>query len=203
MAKFGCAGLAVLAALMFVFSFDSYDRPSFLGTLVLMAVFGLIGLWIGWSIELAVGRAQANNKGMDEWRRLTQGLRHAHSYKSSGIALDEGKEVIHLMRGAAHNQRGAPGPFIKSYPFDDIRKWRYNVQEGGGMMAIGNPGLAGALQVVGQERANKARNRAASGFFVEMKDIDYPEWQIYFADARLNAEVTRWMEIMRQVVNRD
>ena len=39
------------------------------------------------------------------------------------------------------------------------------------------------------------KNEAESGFFVQVKDIDMPEWQVRFApNSSLEIELKRWMK---------
>lgn len=51
------------------------------------------------------------------------------------------------------------------------------------------------------------KNMDDSGFFISVRDIDYPEWRIAFKyriglkERQMEMELKKWMEIFDQIVN--
>jgi hypothetical protein len=111
---------------------------------------------------------------------LAEGKGYVYSNSSGGIALNPDTKQIALAKGRLR----------KTYSFADIREWEAS-QITPGMTAFG--GMAGTTQNL---RA-MAVAKAGSGFFVTVRDIDNPKWQIPMPEK----EQHRWMEIMRQTVN--
>lgn len=110
---------------------------------------------------------------------------YSHVYEDFAIGISERDRKVYL----AENGKS------KTYDFSDIRSWRYNLESGG---AVINGGMAGVARTIGQDRMNKM----ASGFFVQVRDIDNPEWQIRFPhDSEQKKNLLRWMEIFDQKVN--
>lgn len=80
---------------------------------------------------------------------------------------------------------------VKEYPFADVRGWERNSMSGGHVMTGGMGGVLNNIHA-------SARNRAASGLFVQVRDIDHPVWRI---DMPRPADQQRWMEILQQYIN--
>jgi hypothetical protein len=141
----------------------------------------IVGLFI-W-----MGGKTANEKLQEslESNPLLKSCKYKHVYRGCGIGVDVEKKLVHLINNG----------FEKTYPFTAIRNWRYNISSGG--FAYG-----GGLAVAGHNLRQSKENVAASGLFIEVKDIDHPEWQIIFSiDEKLEHELKRWMEILRQHIN--
>lgn len=84
----------------------------------------------------------------------------------------------------------------KTYSFSDIRSWRTNIATGGTF--VGQQSVATAAHNYMTQR----KNEEESGLFVEVRDIDCPEWRIGFkADKHRELTLKRWMEILRQIIN--
>jgi hypothetical protein len=81
------------------------------------SVFGLLlitfGVWKIWSDK--------KNPANDVWMKEREGCEYKWSFDGTGIALDTKTKTIHLKDKKVQ----------KSYPFVDIREWKYNVQTGG------------------------------------------------------------------------
>lgn len=104
-----------------------------------------------------------------------------HVEGKTGIAVNTERQEITLVNDAV----------IKTYPFSDIRNWERKSEtaaliHGGGTQALGANVGAGM---------KAARN---SGLFVQVKDIDYPEWRVQMADINIQK---RWFEILTQILN--
>jgi hypothetical protein len=112
---------------------------------------------------------------------------YSHVFKDTGISLNKNKSTLSLYSGKD----------FKTYEFDKIRSWRYSFLEGG---TVHGGGLSG----VGANAGKHIKNSLDSGFFVETKDIDYPEWHIRFKyDSSTEREMKKCMEILRQNINND
>lgn len=122
------------------------------------------------------------------WSLATNDCQFKHFCNSTGIALDTNNKIIFLKQNRAE----------KSYPFSDIREFEYNISTGGNVVAGNN--LHAAMYNVGVH----SRNKAESGLFITVRDIDHPQWQISFPhDKRMKTELLKWMEIFRQHVNNE
>lgn len=111
---------------------------------------------------------------------------HEHQKTLIGIDLDNRRVLLQGFFGAEQHR--------KEYSFADIRSWRTNVQKPGRFVGGGlQGGAANAL-----ERSDAYR---ASGLFLEVRDIDFPEWQIVFSHKTMHQDLNRWAEIMRQTVD--
>jgi hypothetical protein len=173
--------LVIIAVVGFIFGLAFLGDGEVLVGLLIMAA----GWYLG---KYAVSRMKINAAKVAEWEALVGNSEYKYPSKNPSIALDTQKELLHLKSFGKS----------KTYPFSDIRSWRYNLSTGGNITPIGNVGLAGAIQASAANASNNSRNRANSGFFVTVKDIDNPEWQIPMYSEK---EMKRWMEIFEQKVN--
>lgn len=156
---------------------------------------GLVVLFIGVGVanrEHVTWTPEVSEGDIERWKVSIQSLRYRYSWKGYGIGVDPDKQVVHLK--SFFNDRSVE----RTYPFSDIREWHYNLQSGGEVFAVG----LGPAVVAGMANAQtRAKNERETGFFVAVKDIDYPEWHIRFAPGpNREIEIKRWMEIFRQVV---
>ena len=134
---------------------------------------------------------------VEQWITALPECKYKHGKGYYGIALDEVKQNIHLFDNG----------FSKIYPFSDIREWTTNVATGGKIHAAFGTGLvnvANSFSVGSANRAQDKQNQEETGFFISVRDIDRPVWRIRFTDdiegeAKFHA---RWMEILKQVVNK-
>lgn len=139
---------------------------------LLLIVWGIWKLW--------------NDKkpGNDPWLKDREDCQYKWAYDGTGLALNINSKTIYLKDKKVQ----------KSYPFSDIREWRYNVQTGGEIIN----GSAGANYGI------HLKNKAESGFFVFMRDIEHPQWRIVFPyNKKMKTELMRWVEIFRQHVNNE
>ena len=129
-------------------------------------------------------------KNLEAWVAALPDVQYKHSYIRSGIALDTANKRIYLKEG----------PKEKSYSFSEIKTWRYNIASGGEL-------IGGGMKGVTHNVGNRRRNMQGSGFFVSVRDIDNPEWQVAFKyksgirAREMEIELKKWMEIFDQCVN--
>ena len=118
-----------------------------------------------------------------------------------GIAVDPQNGVVFL-KGFSHEQ-----PVEKYYYFSDIREWAYRLPNGttSNTMFFSTSSAMMAGAAVGNYMRNerlKERAEMDAGFFVRVRDIDMPEWQIRFPNTPTrDMDMLRWMEIFQQVIN--
>lgn len=118
---------------------------------------------------------------------VAEGKGYEHFEGDSGIVVNSETGTLTLLAAGFH----------KTYPFADVRDWESRHEQAGRSIGVGiQAGLAAAASNM------EARNRAAknSGLFVSVRDIDHPQWRVDMADQKMQA---RWMEILRQQINRD
>lgn len=134
--------------------------------------------WGGWKIW------KDRNPENDPWLKEKENCEFKWAYGGTGLALDTATRTLHLKSKTTQ----------KSYPFDDIREWKYNVSTGGEVIN-GSVGINAGIHL---------KNKAESGFFVMMRDIEHPQWRIAFPyNKRMEGELMKWMEIFRQHVNKE
>ena len=141
--------------------------------LLMTPFFGLIVLW-------GALNAQAR-------RRFYAFVEHqgGSKYKGfadfTGLAINAERQLLLL----------ASGRTMKAYPFNAVRSWEKKEQRAGRVIGGGMEGAAVNLA----EGINAANN---TGIFVQVKDVDTPEWHIRFHKKR---EINRWFEILQQLLN--
>ena len=131
---------------------------------------------------------------VEDWITALPECKYKHGKGYYGIALDEAKRNLHLFDNG----------FSKIYPFSDIREWKTNISTGGKFIT----GNIASIDLSHLGRANRRQekdNQEETGLFISVRDIDRPVWRIRFTDdiegeAKFHA---RWMEIFKQVVNKD
>lgn len=154
---------------------------SFIGGLVLIAIGAAPTV-----VMLKINKARSN--ALEEDLRRMVGLASGSGYvygtgygSVTGIALNAATQKIAL----------AEGNVRKVYDFTEIREWETNHETPGTFIGTGMTVASANLR----ETMLAARR---SGLFITVRDIDHPKWRI----ALPQKEHARWMEIMRQVVNR-
>lgn len=109
-----------------------------------------------------------------------------HSKSETGIAINPETEKIILKKKE----------LTKEYNFSDIRSFESNyVDPRSGMY------VSGGLNSLNQNLAQSAMNKRQTNLTIRVKDIENPEWKIYFKNPA--QDLPKWMEIMRQHVNGD
>ncbi|MFX7918509.1 DUF4755 domain-containing protein, partial [Acinetobacter baumannii] len=85
----------------------------------------------------------------------------------------------------------------KAYAYDEVRGWETVKQQAGQMFASG---VAGGIAAAGHNIGQSMAAAKATGFFVTVRDIDFPKWR---AEMPSESDQARWMEILRQEINGD
>ncbi|EEA3737624.1 DUF4755 domain-containing protein [Salmonella enterica] len=138
----------------------------------------------------------SNNATVDNFNDNDDGC-YSHTLSHSSMRIDSRKRTIALRDG--NNE--------KTYSFDDIKSWQYNISHGD---AIEGAGLS--LTAANLNNMRLAENRTETGFFIKVRDIHNPEWQIHFFPKEgsfksqkgiknLEKQMSQWMEVFDQIVN--
>ena len=120
---------------------------------------------------------------------------YLHKFNECEIRLDTNKKEVFLK-----NEKGA-----KTYSFDDIKEWSYNITYGGEVASAGLSSIRENGKTLGQ-------NLSETGLFIRVKDVRKPEWHIRFYPRNsafnshnglndLKAQLNQWMEIFDQNLN--
>ena len=120
---------------------------------------------------------------------------YIHKFNDCEIRLDKNKQEVFLK-----NSAGA-----KTYSFNEIKEWRYNIKYGGEVPGAGLSSIRENGKTLGQ-------NIADTGLFIRVKDIRKPEWHIRFYPRNdsfnsrkgindLKTQLNQWMEIFDQNLN--
>lgn len=151
-----------------------------------VAMIGL-GAWLFWKAITGMKNRSASKR---EWSDLVANTQYKHFQDHSGIAIDTNAKVVYLKHPSQ----------IKSYPFTDIRSWRYNLATGGHVKTYGAIGGIAAAQASAENLRVMRENKASSGFYVTVKDIENPEWRAAMGSEK---DMKKWMEIFEQNVNQN
>lgn len=151
----------------------------FVGTLLF--VIGLVFLLVG----LASGSAgPADSK---QAQAFSDGYKYSFMNSDTAIAVSPERKIVRLKSGGV----------VKDYPFADVRNWETHLLTGGDIVAT-SATVQGGLAAVGANRRNAQMNKAGSGLFVNVRDIDHPSWRIVMLN---KADQNRWVEILQQLIN--
>lgn len=146
---------------------------------------------------------------MDPWLATVSDCKYKYAWDGTGIAVDQANSCLHLLA------RFNGIPVAKTYPLSDVRSWRFEMPElvlerGGAVIGGGLVGASHNLgHGIGQAITNSVRESRVienTGLFVDVRDIDHPQWFIKFRsrtphDKSTQMELRRWMEILAQHVN--
>lgn len=116
---------------------------------------------------------------------VAQGMGFDHSEAGTGIAINKEAMTVTMLADGA----------CKTYPYGDIREWRSAKHTAGRMVGVG---LAHGIQAARENSRSQREASSATGFFVGVRDVDYPVWRISMQN---EAAQNRWMEIFRQEIN--
>ena len=83
---------------------------------------------------------------------------------------------------------------FESYQFSDVREWFIQDIKASRIFAVG---IGAGLAAIGQNRRASVNAAEQSGLYIQVKDIDNPEWQIKLDEKRQK----KWFEILRQFIN--
>lgn len=149
-------------------------------------IWSLFGLFmVPWIILFFKSKGAQGSVNSAASQDFALGAKYSYAGGSTGIAMDTDQSILRLRNGS----------FIKEYPFKDVREWRANLVSGGGVVGVG---AAGGMAAIGQTIRVNRENAKATGFYIKVKDIDYPEWRIEMPSEQ---NQNRWMEIFNQLIN--
>lgn len=99
----------------------------------------------------------------------------------------------------------------QTYSLSDIKTWRYDLKNSGKMIGIG---ITNGIVAKSQNDSNRLKDAKNSGFFISVKDIQSPEWQVRFFPKKgrfsddvgfrdTELQMKRWMQVFEQVLNKN
>lgn len=138
-------------------------------------------------VKLVRDSSTAAAKATAESAAFAKDANYVHAYDKTAIALSSAERWVRVSSGAK----------AKQYSFDDVREWDRVWQTGGHLVGYAGSVAGGFAQAGNNARVNR-ENRAASGLFVHVRDINHPVWRIAFPTQEA---LLRWNEILRQFVN--
>jgi hypothetical protein len=123
----------------------------------------------------------------------------SHEFKDSKMLLDTHTRKLTLKNGKRE----------KTYSFDQVVKWYYQLESGGEIVAFD---LVSILGATGHNQSTKQNNFENSGFFIRVNDIEFPTWQIKFYPREgkfhhlkgikdTEEQLQRWCQIFDNVIN--
>jgi Domain of unknown function (DUF4755) len=178
--------------------------PAFTG--LLLIIFGIakgvaFGYWTGGAIliiSFAIYQVQSASRGAKKsngelWIAQFPNSQYAFCNGKIGIAVDSTASKLHLMAGG----------FNQTYPFSDVRSWRTNLQTGGTNVYHGGGAFA-ALDAGAASSSQRTANRANTGLFVTVRDVNHPEWHLTFSanETQEKLQQARWFEVLNQAINK-
>ncbi|EOV4131569.1 DUF4755 domain-containing protein [Yersinia enterocolitica] len=124
-----------------------------------------------------------------------------HEFDKTSLLVDLNKKTIKLKE---KNKE-------QTYPFSDIKTWRYDLTSSGKIIGVG---ITNGIIAKSQNDSNRLKDAKNSGFFISVKDIQNPEWQIKFfpKEGRFSddkgfrdteIQLKRWMQVFEQVLNQN
>jgi hypothetical protein len=166
---------------------------SFLVGLIVFAVC-MVGLYMLTKFIFSYGRVD-----MSAWLASVDNCKYKYAWDGDGVAVDLEKRKLFIT--SRFNKLSVQ----KSYSFADIREWGYEIPGLTQTKTYGNVGVNAALQVGAENMAALAATKSNTGLWFKVRDIDYPKWFINFGHnpsvKRVDTELDRWMEILRQNLN--
>jgi len=90
-----------------------------------------------------------------------------HEFDKTSLLVDLNKKTIKIKE---KNKE-------QTYPFSDIKTWRYDLTSSGKIIGVG---ITNGIIAKSQNDSNRLKDSKNSGFFISVKDIQNPEWQIKF-----------------------
>ena len=115
----------------------------------------------------------------------------SHEFGPTAMRLDEKRKLVHLKEGDKQ----------KTYPFSDIKEWRYN--------------LSTTRQRTGLDKEmDRTHDFKESGFYIAVDDVQYPEWRVMFFPQKgdfnsqegirdTELQLKRWMHIFDKLINKN
>lgn len=155
-------------------------------------------------------------KSISEWLSRVSDFKYKDGWDGTGIAIDPVLEKISLL-GVSRGKSIA-----KTYPLSDVKEWGYEMPgysmsgTSSNLIYTDSPvaNIANTASQVSQNfgsamsnASNAMHAREQAHFWVKVKDIDCPVWEVKFtvhiSEKELIQKFQKWMEIMDQCVNRN
>lgn len=150
----------------------------------ILLAFGPIGALAAWEFFRAK-RSSGAKGSLLAMLEMQEGQGRIHVSGGSGIALNPATKKIALYASGGG----------KAYSYDDVRGWETVKQQAG---AIYSTNFSGAIGAAGTNIREAVKAANATGFFVTVRDIDFPKWRVEMPS---ESDQARWMEILRQEIN--
>jgi hypothetical protein len=133
---------------------------------------------------------------MNDWLKTVSNCPYKYAYDDTGIAIDAANRSVILI------QHINKLPITKTYSFNNIRNWSYEIPGIDAVKTFGPVDASAAMGVFAHNWAAQKHAHSNTGLFIRVKDIDYPEWFIKFeATTNVKKDLLRWMEIFNQSIN--
>ncbi|MBP2315090.1 hypothetical protein J2852_004441 [Azospirillum soli] len=107
-----------------------------------------------------------------------------NSINASGFAVSRNRIIV-IEKGVA-----------AELPWSSIRSWNWKVSGYEQIRTFGPVGLIQGAQVDAVNRAQRDQAKAESGFFIQVADIEKPEWHVQTDDMKM---LKKWHEIFLQL----
>ncbi|HHH0785919.1 TPA: DUF4755 domain-containing protein [Yersinia enterocolitica] len=141
-----------------------------------------------------------NNATIDYFNDNDDGY-YYHEFDKTSLLIDLNKKIIKLKE---KNKE-------QTYPLSDVKTWRYDLTSSGKVIGVG---ITNGIIAKSQNDSNRLKDAKNSGFFISVKDIQNPEWQIKFfpKEGRFSddkgfrdteIQLKRWMQVFEQVLNKN
>lgn len=141
-----------------------------------------------------------NNATIDYFNDNDDGY-YYHEFDKTSLLIDLNKKIIKLKE---KNKE-------QTYPLSDVKTWRYDLTSSGKVIGVG---ITNGIIAKSQNDSNRLKDAKNSGFFILVKDIQNPEWQIKFfpKEGRFSddkgfrdteIQLKRWMQVFEQVLNQN
>lgn len=185
--------IVVLVIVWILTDSNPKDTAGFLFMWALPAFFLLLTAYVSYTHK------RANASTIDLLNVNDNGL-WSHEFQDSKMTIDTNRELLTLEAGKRK----------KAYKFSDVKGWQYHLAVGGEIVAFDLVGMAGAK---GHNNLTRLKNFESSGFFIQVRDIECPEWQIKFHPRKgrfhhergirdTEMQLKQWCEIFDQTLNK-
>lgn len=161
---------------------------------LILIIGGGFSFW--WFVIRSNDRPRAGTLVPEGDSGATARWRYTHEGVGTAIGLCPAERMVRL------RAQFPSGVKVKDYSYDDIREWKFNISSGGMVHSFGRQSASASMGMGVANIIQKNKNESETGLFLQVRDIDHPEWQIKFPRSKQREhEIKRWMEILRQELN--
>jgi hypothetical protein len=152
-------------------------------------------------LKIVNGTLALGRRNMNGWLASKADCEFRAAYDGDGIALDPKKRLVHLV------SRFNGQTVEKTYSFDDVREWGFEIPGFSTIVPLVNSTVAANATGI-YNAASVTKAAEGTGFWVKVRDIDHPRWFIRFAAINIKAkeverQLDRWLEIFARHVSGD